>query len=244
VNSDRPRLKRVVVTGASGDLGVAVTAACLDRGAAVLAQYHNRKDRLAGLTTGPGELFPVSVDLTEDGGERTLVASLPPQWDGVDLLVNCVGGARPTGFADTTDEDWRRCQQLNVDVPFFVMRELVGPLQAAGGSVVNLSSVAALTGGSFGPHYAAAKSAVIGLSRSAARSLGPLGIRVNCVAPGPVASAMTDALDQRTLQALLAGTALGRVVQPSEVADAVLWLALAGGMTGQTVVVDGGRYFQ
>jgi 3-oxoacyl-[acyl-carrier protein] reductase len=243
VNSDRPRLERVVVTGASGDLGVAVTAACLERGAEVLAQYHNRKDRLAGLT-GPGELFPVRVDLTEDGGARALAASLPPRWDGIDLLVNCVGGARPTGFADTTDEDWRRCQQLNVDVPFFVMRELLGPLQAASGSVVNLSSVAALTGGSFGPHYAAAKSAVIGLTRSAARSLGPQGIRVNCVAPGPVASAMTDALDERTLQTLLAGTALGRVVQPSEVADAVLSLALAGGITGQTVVVDGGRYFR
>lgn len=243
MNSDRPRLERVVVTGASGDLGAAVTAACLERGAAVLAQYHNRKDRLVGLA-GPGELFPVRVDLTEDGGARALAASLPPQWDGIDLLVNCVGGARPTAFADTTDEEWRRCQQLNVDVPFFVMRELVGHLQAAGGSVINLSSVAALTGGSFGPHYAAAKSAVIGLTRSAARSLGPQGIRVNCVAPGPVASAMTDALDEGTLQTLLAGTALGRVVQPAEVADAVLWLALAGGITGQTVVVDGGRYFQ
>ncbi len=243
MHTDHPRLERVVVTGASGDLGVAVTAACLARGAAVVAQYHNRKDRLTGLT-GPGELFPVRVDLTEDGGARTLARSLPPHWDGVDLLVNCVGGARPTGFAETTDEEWHRCQRLNVDVPFFVMRELIGPLQAAAGSVVNLSSVAALTGGSFGPHYAAAKSAVIGLTRSAARSLGPQGIRVNCVAPGPVASAMTDALDEATMQSLLAGTALGRVVQPFEVADAVLALALAGGITGQTVVVDGGRYFQ
>lgn len=243
MNINRPRLERVVVTGASGDLGTAVTAACLERGAAVLAQYHNHKDRLDDLD-GPGELFPVRVDLTKDGGARTLAASLPAHWDGVDLLVNCVGGALPTGFADVTDEQWRRCQQLNLDVPFFVMRELVGPLRAAGGSVVNFSSVAALTGGSFGPHYAAAKAAVIGLTRSAARSLGPQGIRVNCVAPGPVASAMTDALDEGTLQTLLAGTALGRVVQPSEAADAVLALALAGGITGQTVVVDGGRYFQ
>ena len=244
MNSDRPRLERVVVTGASGDLGTAVTAACLERGAAVLAHYHSRKDRLDDLA-GPGKLFPVRVDLAEDGGARTLAASLPAHWDGgVDLLVNCVGGALPTGFADITDEQWRRCQQLNLDVPFFVMRELVGPLGAAGGSVVNLSSVAALTGGSFGPHYAAAKAAVIGLTRSAARSLGPQGIRVNCVAPGPVASAMTDSLDEGTLRTLLAGTALGRVVQPFEVADAVVALALAGGITGQTVVVDGGRYFQ
>jgi 3-oxoacyl-[acyl-carrier protein] reductase len=244
VNTELPRLDRVVVTGASGDLGAAVTAACLERGAAVLAQYRNRKDRLDALSPAAGELFPVQLDLTDPGAARALAGSLPPLWDGVDLLVNCVGGARPTGFADTTDQDWRQCQQLNVDVPFFVMRELVPFLHAAGGSVVNLSSVAGLTGGSFGPHYAAAKAAVIGLTRSAARSLGPQGIRVNCVAPGPVASAMTDSLDERTMQALLSGTALGRVVQPREVADAVLSLALAGAITGQTVVVDGGRYFQ
>jgi 3-oxoacyl-[acyl-carrier protein] reductase len=231
------RLGRVVVTGASGDLGAAVVTACLDRGAEVLAQYRSRKDRLTG-----GTLFPVRLDLTEPGAARALAGSLPPHWRGVDLLVNCVGGARPMAFADITDEDWRNCQRLNVDVPFFVMRELLEPLRHAGGSVVNLSSVAAMTGGSFGPHYAVAKAAIIGLTRSAARSLGPHGIRVNCVAPGPVASAMTDALDDATMATLLAGTALGRVVHPEEVATTILNLATATGITGQTIVVDGGRY--
>ncbi|MCW2705579.1 MAG: putative 3-oxoacyl-(acyl-carrier protein) reductase [Blastococcus sp.] len=236
----RPRLDRVVVTGASGDLGAAVVATCLERGAAVVAQDRSRRDRLDGLGTTVG-LHLCQLDLTEPGAAQALASSLPPQWDGVDLLVNCVGGARPVAFTEVTDEEWHRCGQLNVDVPFFVMRELLVPLRNAGGSVVNLSSVAALTGGSFGPHYAAAKAAVIGLTRSAARSLGPQGIRVNCVAPGPVASAMTGSLDDRTMEALLAGTALGRVVRPEEVADTILGLALTTGITGQTLVVDGGR---
>lgn len=230
------RLERVVVTGASGDIGAAVVRVCLERGAEVLAQYRSRT-----IDATTGKLIPLRLDLTVPGAARTLADALPSHWDGVDLLVNSIGGARPAGFTDLTDEDWQACQRLNVDVPYFVLRELVKPLSRRGGSVVNLSSVAALTGGAFGPHYAVAKAAVIGLTRSAARSLGPEGIRVNCVAPGPVASAMTDSLDEQTMRGLLASTALGRVVQPEEVAGAILDLAMSTGITGQTVVVDGGR---
>jgi 3-oxoacyl-[acyl-carrier protein] reductase len=131
--------------------------------------------------------------------------------------------------------------QLNVEIPFTVTKALLAHLERARGSVITISSAAAFTGGSFGPHYAAAKAAVLGLTRSLARDLGPRGIRVNCVAPGPVASAMTDELGADVLAGLLATTALRRVVQPSEVADAVLDLARLSAVTGQTLVIDGGR---
>ncbi|HKS46126.1 MAG TPA: SDR family oxidoreductase [Amycolatopsis sp.] len=235
-------LNHVVVTGASGDIGAAVVAACLERGAEVLAQYRTRKDRLSDINVRTGNLIPVQLDLTEPGAPRALAESIPLHWTGVDLLVNSVGGARPTRFADITDDEWHACRRLNVDVPFFVLRELLKPLEKAGGSVVNLSSVAALTGGSFGPHYAANKAAVIGLTRSAARSLGPQGIRVNCVAPGPVASAMTESLDPHTLDALVSATALHRIVHPTEVATTILNLATSPAITGQTLVIDGGRF--
>lgn len=240
MSTEPTRLDRVVVTGASGDIGVAVVAACLDHGAEVLAQYRTRKDRLSDLPAR--NLIPLQLDLTEPGAPRALAESLPAHWNGVDLLVNSIGGARPMAFDDITDEDWHACQRLNVDVPFFVIRELLTPLGKAAGSVINLSSVAALTGGSFGPHYATTKAAIIGLTRSAARSLGPQGIRVNCVAPGPVASAMTDSLDSHTMDALLSATALGRIVHPTEVATAILNLATTPAITGQTLVIDGGRF--
>ncbi|MFJ5233210.1 SDR family NAD(P)-dependent oxidoreductase [Kitasatospora sp. NPDC088391] len=228
-------MKHVVVTGASGDLGTAVVARAVASGARVLAQYHTRPPALEHPA-----LTPVRLDLTADDGAAELFAALP--WPSVDLLVNCIGGARPTPFAELGTDAWRDSMRLNVEVPFTVTRELLEPLAAAAGAVVNLSSVAAFTGGAFGPHYAAGKAAVVGLTRSAARELGARGIRVNCVAPGPVASAMTDALPAEVLAGLLATTALGRVVTPEEVADTVFALASATAVTGQTLVVDGGRF--
>ena len=228
-------MKHVVVTGASGDIGTAVVSRALAAGAEVLAQFHTRPPALSHPS-----LSSVQADLTRDDGLAGLVAALP--WTDVDLLVNCIGGARPTAYADLSTEAWRHCMRLNVEVPFAVTRELLGPLSAAAGAVVNLSSVAAFTGGAFGPHYAAAKAAVLGLTRSAARELGDRGIRVNCVAPGPVASSMTDSLPDDVLAGLLAATALRRVVTPEEVADTVLGIATTTGVTGQTLVVDGGRF--
>ena len=228
--------ERVVVTGASGDIGFAVVGACLAAGAEVVAQVRSR-----ARPWPPGALSEVQLDLCTDGGVEKLAAALPAGWDGVDLLVHCVGGARPVPIDELTIAQWRDCMHLNVEVPFAVTRALLGPLERAAGAVVTISSVAAFTGGAFGPHYAAAKAAVIGLTRSAARDLGPRGIRVNCVAPGPVDSAMTALLDDGVISGLLAGTALRRVVQPEEVAEAVRWLAASRAVTGQTLVVDGGR---
>jgi 3-oxoacyl-[acyl-carrier protein] reductase len=229
-------LRRVLVTGASGDIGRAVVEACVAAGAEVLAQVHSRPGKWS-----EDAVTVIEADLLDDDAADWLVAHVPDRWAGIDLLVNCVGGARPMALDELSAAQWRACMQLNVEVPFLMIKAAAGLLERAGGAVVNISSVAAFTGGAFGPHYAAAKAAVVGLTRSAARDLGPRGIRVNCVAPGPVDSAMTDALDGAVLAGLLATTALRRVVTPQEVADTVLWLAGSGAVTGQTLVVDGGR---
>ncbi|MFY1669639.1 SDR family oxidoreductase [Plantactinospora sp. WMMB334] len=232
------RIRYALVTGASGDIGRAVLRRLAGDGARIVAHCHR------------GDLDPdvevdrlVRADLLAPGGAGTLLDALPADWPGLDLLVNCVGGARPRAFVDLDEDEWEACLAVNVTVPFRTIRAAVGPLSRVGGAVVNLSSVAALTGGAFGPHYAAAKAALIGLTRSAARELGRLGIRVNVVAPGPVDSRMTASLTGAQLTALLDATALGRVVRPEEIADTVAWLAGAPAITGQTVVVDGGRCF-
>jgi 3-oxoacyl-[acyl-carrier protein] reductase len=238
-NTDgRRQIRYALVTGASGDLGRAVVRRLVAEGARVVAHCH-RGD--LGGDVGVERL--VRADLVAPGGADELLDALPADWPGLDLLVNCVGGARPRPFAELRDDEWDACLAVNVTAPFRVIRAAVAPLSRVGGAVVNLSSVAALTGGAFGPHYAAAKAALIGLTRSAARELGRAGIRVNVVAPGPVESRMTASLTDAQLTALLDATALGRVVQPEEVADTVVWLASASAVTGQTVVVDGGRCF-
>jgi 3-oxoacyl-[acyl-carrier protein] reductase len=234
MTSESREPRRVLVTGASGDLGRAVVEACAARGDDVLAQVRSRPYADSRVTQ-------VQVDLCAENGVAELFAGIPARWDGIDLLVNCVGGARPIPIDKLTADEWRSCLQLNVEVPLLVIQAALELLERVRGSVVNLSSVVAFTGGAFGPHYAAAKAAVVGLTYSAARDLGPRGIRVNCVAPGPVESAMTDSLDDTVINGLIATTALRRVVTPAEVADTVLWLGGASAVTGQTVVVDGGR---
>lgn len=235
--------RHVVVTGGSGEIGRAVVRRFLDAGDAVLAHYRSSAAALAGVDARPGTLARAKADLRDRAGAEELLAQLPDDWDGVDVLVTCTGGARPCRFVDMDEGDWRDTMAGNVDAVFFAMSVLVPKLAARHGCVVNLTSVAALTGGSFGPHYAAAKAAVIGLTRSAARELGPQGVRVNAVAPGPVDSAMTRSLPAPTMDAILGGTALRRIVAPDEVADAVAFLAGAQGVTGQTLVIDAGRHF-
>lgn len=234
-------MKRALVTGASGDLGRAVVDRLTTAGFEVVAQVHRNAHLLA--RPAGGGLRVVVADLSSEPGVSRLSAALPAGWDALDLLVNCVGGARPVRFDRLSPAEWAACLALNVTAPYLVMRALLEHLERAGGAVINVASVAGLTGGAFGPHYATAKAAVIGLSRSAARELGPRGIRVNVVAPGPIDSRMTRALPDQALAAILADTALRRVLTPREVADAIVWLGQSSGITGQTVVVDGGRYF-
>jgi 3-oxoacyl-[acyl-carrier protein] reductase len=230
-------MKRALVTGASGDIGAAVVTTLTKRGFEVAAQFHTTAIEVPGVVA-------IRADLSTSDGVDALFAALPATWDGLDVLVNCLGGARPVRFGELSQQEWDQTIALNLTAPFLVIQRAIDLLARSRGAVVNLGSVASLTGGAFGPHYAAAKAGVIGLSRSAARELGPLGIRVNVVAPGPVRSRMTNSLTDEQLAGLIAATALGRVVTPDEVAEAVVWLSdAAATVTGQTLVVDGGRCF-
>lgn len=240
--------KFALVTGASGDIGIAICARLVRAGYDVFAQFHTREERLAGLRDSLGEtgvsLRPLRADLTAEEGVKGLFRSIAEVTKALDLLVNSTGGARPTPLGDLTLRDWQDCLAINLTTPFLCTREALPFLRATCGLVLNISSVAGFTGGGFGAHYAAAKAGVVGLTRSFARELGRQGIRVNAIAPGPVDSAMTSSLSSEALASLLSTTALGRVVLPEEIASVVLaWATGLSAVTGQTLVVDGGRIF-
>jgi len=237
-----------VVTGASGDIGLAVCERLLREGFRVFAQYHSRNERLRELRDSLAALEPelhdVRADLTEEAGVKTLFDAVRERTSKLELLVNNAGGARPTPLAELSLDEWNQCLALNVTAPFLCVREARELLRSAGGIAINISSVVAFTGGAFGPHYATAKAAVVGLTRGLARELGREGIRVNAIAPGPVVSTMTSSLPGPALAGILATTALGRCVETEEIAAVVVSLTTGcPAVTGQTLVVDGGRVF-
>lgn len=240
--------KRALVTGASKGLGAAVARRLAEAGADVVVHFHRDPagaEATAEAVRSQGRrALTLSADLGAPEAVVAMVAQVQADWGGLDLLVNNAGVAPVRPWDQISPGEWAETLAANLTGPFHLMRAAL-PLLKEGRepTVVNIGSVVSFNGGSFGPAYAASKAGLIGLTRSAARDWGPLGIRVNCVAPGPLDSPLAWALPEAALKAMAAQTPLRRLGTFEEVAEAVLWLLspAAAYVTGQTVVVDGGR---
>ena len=245
----------VVVTGASRGIGLAVTRAFVAEGARVVAGARSATPELTALAEG-GSVTIVEVDLSTPGGPAELVAAAGPR---VDVLVNNVGSAhpRPDGFLEITDEMWRATLELDLMASVRATRAVVPVmLTYGGGAIVNIGSVNARLPDPLVLDYSAAKAAAGSMAKSLSKELGPHGIRVNSVDPGPVATDLwlgkggvaevVGGANGATPADVAAGAAAsmvtGRFTRPEEVADVVLVLASSrfGNVTGSNVVIDGG----
>lgn len=241
--------KRALVTGASRGLGAAIARRLAAAGADVAIHFHH--DEAAAMNTAAAvqaegrQALLVQANLADPSAVETVVAHIGETWGGLDLVVNNAGQAPVLPWDRIAPEEWAETLAVNLSGPFYVLRAALPLLKQAGGeaAAVNVGSVVSFNGGSFGPAYAAAKAGLVGLTRSAARDWGPLGIRVNCVAPGPLDSPLAHALPASALQAMASQTPLRRLGTFAEVAEAVTWLLSPASsyLTGQTIVVDGGR---
>lgn len=244
-----------VVTGASKGIGLAVVQALVAEGATVVAGARTGSAELSELVEA-GSVRVLLTDLAEPSGPGDLVEFAG---DRIDVLVNNVGGApaRTGGFLSIADEDWLATLNLNLLAAVRATRAALPVMLAAGtGSIVNISSVNASLPDPGVLDYSAAKAALAGFSKGLSKELGPRGIRVNTVSPGPVGTALwlgedgvaqtvagaTGLTPQEVADKAAAGSVTGRFSEPREVADLVLLLASdrSANVTGADIRIDGG----
>ena len=239
--------KHVLITGASRGIGAATARVFAAEGWNVALNYYRSRDQAlalaAELSAGGVEAVALEGDVSDPDQASALVeaaASMGP----LDALVCCAGIALPQQLlTDTTDRQWRQVMGVDLDGVFYTMRAACPHMvRRQRGSIVTVSSMWGITGGSCEAAYSAAKAGVIELTKAMAKELGPSHIRVNCVAPGVIRTDMLDALPPEVLPQLAQETPLGRLGTPEDIAHAVAFLAGDGAsfITGQVLTCDGG----
>jgi 3-oxoacyl-[acyl-carrier protein] reductase len=232
-----------LVTGASGGIGGA-TARRLHAQGAELMLAGTRAAALGGLAAELGERVHVGLaDLTDPGACEGLVRDAEVATGRVDILVNNAGLTRDALALRMKDEDWHIVIEVDLTAAFRLTRAaLRGMVRRRHGRVIGVTSIVAVTGNPGQANYAAAKAAMIGMSKSIAGEVAGRGITVNCVAPGLIETAMTDRLPAEQRARLGAAIPAGRFGLPGDVAAAIVYLASAEAayVTGQTLHVNGG----
>lgn len=237
--------KIVLITGASGGIGAACAREFARAGYALALHYHTGQARVAALREellldgADAEIFP--ADLSREEEVAALFDGAEARFGPVTTLVNNAGLSWRGLLTDMTLGEWDRLLGVDLTGVFLCCRRaLPNMIRAHAGSIVNVSSIWGEVGASCEAAYSAAKAGVIGLTKALAKEEGPSGVRVNCVAPGVIATPMNAALSPEDVAALAQDTPLERVGAPEEVARAVRFLAEHPFITGQVLDVSGG----
>jgi len=235
--------RKALVTGATGGLGGAIARALHAQGATV-ALSGTRRAALDGLAADFGErAHIVEANLADKDAVEALVPAAEAAMGGLDILVNNAGVTRDNLFLRMKDEEWEAVLAVNLTAAFRLSRAAVkGMMRRRHGRIVNIGSVVGSTGNPGQGNYAAAKAGLIGLSKALAAEVASRNITVNVVAPGFIASPMTEALNDKQREAILATVPMGRLGQGGEIGAAVVYLASdeAAYVTGQTLHINGG----
>ena len=235
--------KTALVTGATGGIGGEIARA-LHRQGATVALSGTRKEKLDELAAELGERVHVlPCNLSEPEEVNQLVANAEKAMGGLDILVNNAGLTRDTLAMRMKDADWEQVLEVNLTAAFRLSRAAIkGMMKRKWGRIINISSVVAQTGNAGQANYISSKAGLIGMAKGLATEVASRNITVNCVAPGFIETAMTDALNDKQREATLSRVPAERLGTPSEVAACVAFLASeeAGYVTGHTLHANGG----
>jgi 3-oxoacyl-[acyl-carrier protein] reductase len=235
--------RAALVTGASGGIGAAIARTLHAQGAAVVLSG-TRREALEALAGELGERCHVATaDLRNPAAADALVAAAEAAAGPLHILVNNAGLTRDGLALRMKDADWQTVLDVDLSAPFRLARAaLRGMLRRRAGRIIGIASIVGATGNAGQANYAAAKAGLVGMTKALAQEVASRGVTVNIVAPGFIATPMTDALPVPQKQRLAEAIPLGRLGSPADVAAAVLYLAAdeAGWVTGATLHVNGG----
>jgi len=236
-----------LVTGASGGIGSSIAMALARQGARIALSGSNgaklRAFREQVIDEVGGDHVEITCNLSDTTQVEELVPAAIDTLGKLDILVNNAGITRDNLALRMKDEEWDDVIKVNLEATFRLMRASARPMMKARfGRIINITSVVGHTGNPGQMNYCAAKAGVVGMSKSMASELAARGITVNCVSPGFIRSAMTDALDDKQKDAITTRIPMGRMGEGADIGAAVAYLASreAGYMTGQTLHVNGG----
>ncbi|MBA2474664.1 MAG: 3-oxoacyl-[acyl-carrier-protein] reductase [Actinobacteria bacterium] len=230
--------KTALVTGGSRGIGRAIAFELARAGASVVVGYRSGAEEATAVAEEIGGRA-AQADVADPEQARRLVQEAGD----LDVLVNNAGLTRDGLLARMSDEDWRVVLETNLGGTFHTCRAAArGMMKRRAGAIVNVSSIVGLHGNPGQTNYSASKAGIIGFTKALARELGNRGVRANVVAPGYVATRLTDDLPEELRGAMLASTPLGRLGRPEDVAGAVRFLCSdeASYVTGEVLLVDGG----
>jgi NAD(P)-dependent dehydrogenase (short-subunit alcohol dehydrogenase family) len=241
--------KRVIITGAGAGIGRAIALRMSGEGARVVIADLDEESSREVAAELEGDSLVHQTDVTREGEVEALVRRAVEEWGGLDVMVNNAGVGIAANTPETTEEDWDKVMDVCLKGTFFGMKYAIPAIRdSGGGSVINMSSIAALVGLNDRAAYSAAKGGILALTRAAAIDHIEEGVRVNCIAPGtvdtPWVARITAGYDdpEEARETMKARQPHGRLVSPEEIAAMAAYLASdeAGSAVGACMVVDGG----
>ena len=235
--------KIALVTGASSGIGIGIAEALHKQGATVVLTGR-REAELSAVAAQLGErAHVIAADLADPAAPAALVEQVEAAHGKLDILVNNAGFTRDMLALRMGDEDWNAVLEVDLNAPFRLARAaLRGMMKRRSGRIVSIASIVGTTGNAGQANYAAAKAGLVGMSKSLAQEVAPRGVTINVVAPGFIATPMTDKLGDTIKAAMMARIPLARMGEAKDVAAAVVYLASdeAAWVTGTTIHVNGG----
>lgn len=238
--------KVAIVTGGSRGIGRAIAVALAEEGASVAVCSRNldsNRDAAEYIRSQGGSAHPYRVDVTDADSVSSLVSEVLRDLGRIDILVNNAGVTADNVLLRLKEADWDKVMDTNLKGAFNCTKAVARSLvKQRGGKIINITSVVGMIGNPGQANYCASKAGIIGFTKSVARELGSRNITVNCVAPGFIETAMTEAVSEKVRDEMLRFIPLGRLGKPEDVAEVVKFLASPASdyITGEVIRADGG----